>query len=1101
MHRRPLRPLALMLGASTLVLGTVALPLAEQAHAQASGVEALLAQARYWRSQGREDRARDAWRRVLQLEPNNAEARRGLAGGGQPQRAPAPTPAPAPVQAPTPRPAAATPAPRSAAPAPAPRATPRDTGGESRAAGYRSLEAGQLDQAAQQFQAALARNRADDEALGGLGIVRLRQSRFVEARDLLTRASAAGNAAQWADALRAARYYGGIEEARASLAAGNVAQAQASAEELVRSGFDTPAPAMLLLAEIYEQQGRYADAADILTQASASPSDEQGQLRSRAARNRALQASQFGDQSQAESEFMSGLMLDQSDPWIRYEFGRWLIGRGRVAESESMIAALSGIGTPDALYAAALLSQDLGRSAEAQRYLDRIPDGQRSQLVTTLASGLALDRQLDETRALAAQGSTAQASNTLRTLANDPAYAARRPAIAQALLEIGDRDGAAAVARASLASGISDAGGYEQVIRILSGAGADAEARAALEQARRQSGGQGLERLDAVLAASRADRLRQDGSYAEAFDVLQSAWAAAPGSTDVLFQLGLLYEAGEMPAQGAQTFQLLLAREPDNVDALLGLARTATAAGDTRLAEDALNRAMAQAPQNYQVYLAAADIARARGDERRAVRLLEQARLFYGREQGLAFGNLSAGNPFASSDMGTNPFRARAAAAPTPAQVNPFALDSGDTRLPGAAMSPAYPQGYAPGYAQGGSLVTGDISPIAADPVLARIDQDIRDLSSEGGPRAEINARFRDRSGEEGLSGFSGLTGDAQLSTDLGRGRIGVQAQLVSFDSGIADRSALARFGRNATAEAQAIVDEVESPLVPSETQHAAGVAPSVFYTSDRLEARIGVTPLGFERQEVTGRVELRPRLSASSSARAWFERQPVTDSIVSYAGTRDPVTGEFWGQVMRTGGGASYSWDQNGSGFYADAAYSQYRGQNVADNDGIQANVGGYLLLHQGEHDSLRLGANFNYQAFDNNQNYFTWGHGGYFSPETFLAVSFPLRYSVTGQRFDAEVQLAPGYQSYDQEQAPIYPTDAVAQAQLDALKLINTDVRSYYDRISDTGLAFSGRGTVGYQVTPRTRLVGDMFYDTFGNYKEFTSTIGIRQQLGSND
>jgi Tfp pilus assembly protein PilF len=1085
MSRQVKRSLALLLGAGTLAIGGTILP-SGAAQAQATGVEALLAQARYWRSQGRDDRARDAYRRVLQIDPANAEARRGVAGTPTPTARPAPRPTPAPAPPPAAR--AGTPAPAPARPAPRP-APPRQTGGEDRAAGFRALEAGQLDRAANLFQAALGRNRSDDEALGGLGIVRLRQSRFVEARDLLTRATALGNAAQWADALRSARFYGGIEEARATLAAGDLTGAETQAQALVRSGFETPAPALLLLAEIYEQQGRYADAADILAQAGADPGAEAGQLQSRAARNRALAAARTGDADGAEAAFVNGLLLDPADPWIRYEFGRWLIARGRAAEGDSMIAALSGIGTADALYAAALLQEELGRPLEAQRLVDRIPDADRSALVRSFAGSLQLDRQLDEARALAGQGQAAQASATLRRLAADPAYAARRSQIAQALLDTGDPAGATELARAALSGGAVDAAGYEALVRVLAGAGADAEARAALAGARQRLGPTQVERLDAVLAVSQADRLRQDGQLAEAFDLLHNAWAVEPNSTEVLFQLGLLYETGNMPAQGAQTFQLLLAREPDDVPALLGLARTATAAGDTGLAEDALRRAMAQAPEDYQVYLAAADLARARGDERRAVRLLEQARLFYGRSQGLALGDLSAGNPFASTALGTNPFRAQARAA-APASINPFALSGGDTRLPGSTDPTGFPQSYAQ-----------DDPPITVDPVLARIDGDLRTLRNEAGPRVEVDAGFRDRSGEEGLSALSELNGTARLSTDLGRGRIGVEAELVALDSGVPSPSAQARFGRNATAEAQAIVDELPSPLALAPTQHAAGVAPSLFYASDLLDARIGTTPLGFEYQEITGRLELKPRLGTSTSARAWVERQAMDDTILSYAGTRDPVTGAFWGQVMQTGGGVSLSWDRNGNGVYGDLAYHQYRGRAVANNDSLQGNVGGYLLLHQGANDRIIAGANLNYQAYDNSQNNFTFGHGGYFSPQTFLAVSFPLRYIHTSDRLEVELQAAPGYQSFDQDQTAIYPTDAAAQSQLDALKQINTDVRSYYDALSQTGFAFSGRGRATYQVSPRTRIVGDLGYDTFGIFNEFTSTIGIRQQLGSGD
>ncbi|WP_426030725.1 cellulose synthase subunit BcsC-related outer membrane protein [Caulobacter sp. DWP3-1-3b2] len=35
-----------------------------------------------------------------------------------------------------------------------------------------------------------------------------------------------------------------------------------------------------------------------------------------------------------------------------------------------------------------------------------------------------------------------------------------------------------------------------------------------------------------------------------------------------------------------------------------------------------------------------------------------------------------------------------------------------------------------------------------------------------------------------------------------------------------------------------------------------------------------------------------------------------MTDSVIAYTGARDPVTGERYGRVMRSGGGVSLSYD-----------------------------------------------------------------------------------------------------------------------------------------------------------------------------------------------
>jgi hypothetical protein len=211
------------------------------------------------------------------------------------------------------------------------------------------------------------------------------------------------------------------------------------------------------------------------------------------------------------------------------------------------------------------------------------------------------------------------------------------------------------------------------------------------------------------------------------------------------------------------------------------------------------------------------------------------------------------------------------------------------------------------------------------------------------------------------------------------------RASAVTIDAGRPTGSGLARFGTNATIEAQAIVNQVASQLVNAETQRASGVAVSAGYADKLVQVEGGTTPIGMGRTKAVWRAEVTPQLSDHGSARAWFERKPVTDSVVSYAGTRDPVTGKVWGQVMSMGGGAGYSYDRDGNGVYGDVSYHSYRGDNVLDNHNVEVNAGGYIKAWGNDRSQLTAGVNVNYQAYGNNQNQFTYGQGGYFSPRAF--------------------------------------------------------------------------------------------------------------------
>lgn len=1135
-------------GLLAALLAGAALPSA--ALAQAPAVKALLDQAAYWRAKGRNDLADQALRRARAIDPAAVAAA---------AQKPAPSPAPAPVAKPAPPAAKPAPATRTVREAPArpassakpASASPKASAGTARVAGFSALDAGDLGTAASRFERAIAANRNDGDALGGLGIVRLRQNRFAEARDLLERASRLPGAGRWAQALESARFFGGIEDARDALGKGYVDKAQAIAEDTVRLGYAEPQPALELLAEIYEKQGRFADSADLYRQASAGGGADEQRLASRAARGRALAAMARGDDYAAEQEFQGGLLTDRNDPWIRYEFARFMIGKGRRAEAESLVASLAQSTDPDALYAAALINKDLGNLLAASALVERVPESRRTPAMRNFAISIRIEAAIARAKALAETGQQAGAIAALRQIASVPSLpAARRAEVAGALYDLGDEATAASLAQSALGGEITDLGGYDALVRVLASTGRDDLARAALQKASALGGSspdaqRTVARMGAGLAISQADRMRLAGQLAPAFDLLQGAWNSAPDNPEILAALARLYQSGGMAARAAQSWQLVLVRDARNRDALLGLAQTAQAAGDRDLSRQAAERALATYPEDYQVHLTLARVAQERGDKGAAVRLLKDARDLYARQNGGTTAIAPGANPFAAMQGAAdgNPFRAQAFAAPAPVAVNPFALGNG-TRLPAAGApggnaalpvttSPYAQQGYAPqAYAtaapssalppvvaaapSGWGAPTGSFGmPVPStgqtgggfgaampagpvDPVLAAIASDIATLSEDARPRADLQTGYRSRKGETGLSALSEIKGTAEFSTGLAGGRVRARADAVVIDSGRPTGSGLARFGRNASIEAQAIVDEERASLAQAQTQQASGVAFTVGYSDRTVQVEGGTTPLGMGETQATFRASITPELSPGVQAKAWVERKPVTDSVVSYAGTRDPVSGERWGQVMRTGGGAGFSYDRNGNGVYGEVAYNRFAGTNVRKNHGIEANVGGYLRLISGARSQLTGGINANYQTYDNNQNFFTYGHGGYFSPQSFLSIGFPINYTLESETLDIKANLTPGFQSFSQDETALYPTDPALQADLDALKALNPDVRARYDSLSRTGFAISAGGEVYYKVSPNTQVGGNLSFTSFGQYEEFRSLIGIRQAIG---
>uniref|UniRef100_UPI0026286F3F tetratricopeptide repeat protein n=1 Tax=uncultured Pigmentiphaga sp. TaxID=340361 RepID=UPI0026286F3F len=102
------------------------------------------------------------------------------------------------------------------------------------AAGFQALDAGDLLKAENDFQAVLAARPGDGDALGGLGIVRLRQEKFAQAKDLLERASRQGSASRWRSALNSATYWSLLEQARGARASGALDNARRSLEQAIK---------------------------------------------------------------------------------------------------------------------------------------------------------------------------------------------------------------------------------------------------------------------------------------------------------------------------------------------------------------------------------------------------------------------------------------------------------------------------------------------------------------------------------------------------------------------------------------------------------------------------------------------------------------------------------------------------------------------------------------------------------------------------------------------------------------------------------------------------------------------------------------------------
>lgn len=282
-------------------------------------------------------------------------------------------------------------------------------------------------------------------------------------------------------------------------------------------------------------------------------------------------------------------------------------------------------------------------------------------------------------------------------------------------------------------------------------------------------------------------------------------------------------------------------------------------------------------------------------------------------------------------------------------------------------------------------------------------------------------------------------------------------------------------------------------------TQDDAGVALAVAYEIGDIKADVGTTPLGFEVQNIVGGVTFAPKLSGTTTLKLTGERRAVADSLLSYAGTIEPFTGKRWGGVTRTGGRVMLSDDDGDVGLYGGGAYYRLEGDNVESNQQLEATVGAYIRPYKTERAELSVGVNLSYLNYEKNLGEFSFGHGGYFSPQNFYSVSFPVEYSGQSRsgKWSYTVGGAIGYQSYDKEAAPFFPTDSKLQTILEDEVSAGLISSAYYAAGSESGVGGNIHGGFDYAFDRQTTVGASASFDSFGDYSESSVMVYVKRLL----
>lgn len=244
-------------------------------------------------------------------------------------------------------------------------------------------------------------------------------------------------------------------------------------------------------------------------------------------------------------------------------------------------------------------------------------------------------------------------------------------------------------------------------------------------------------------------------------------------------------------------------------------------------------------------------------------------------------------------------------------------------------------------------------------------------------------------SGTGGISDFTAHTTMLQAEHPFADGRGFVRLDRVDVSAGTfttQNGSIDALFGS---------CDDANSGGCSRQTrQRDEGTALAAGWHNATWSADLGTTPLGFEVTNWTGGLSWKTdvkQLGVTLTA----SRRPIASSLLSYAGTRDPAAngGKSWGGVVATGGSIGLSYDQGGAhGVWGDISAHQITGKNVADNSRERLMGGYYYKLINSDNRRATVGLNSMLWHYQKDLSDYTFGQGGYYSPQQYLSFSVPV-------------------------------------------------------------------------------------------------------------
>jgi cellulose synthase operon protein C len=352
------------------------------------------------------------------------------------------------------------------------------------------------------------------------------------------------------------------------------------------------------------------------------------------------------------------------------------------------------------------------------------------------------------------------------------------------------------------------------------------------------------------------------------------------------------------------------------------------------------------------------------------------------------------------------------------------------------------------------------------------------------------------RTGDLGYNALTSLEAVFEASVPLGKSaRLTFIARPAFLDSGQANGNAVIQLTTGAVTasspEPIGTLTGTAASTTPPAQQNSSGIAGEAQLTFGNLAIAGGYTPYGFLISNWTARASWRPGAGPLTFT---FNRDSVKDTQLSYSGLRDPGSitafnpGNVWGGVMSDSGNVQFSRGDQTSGFYLGAGGQYITGFHVQQNKRVDGSAGAYWrVLAMPEYGSLNVGANFFGMHYSKNLQAYTYGMGGYFSPQFYFLANIPITWTGhRGPRLHYTVLGSFGIQAFSENAEPLDPLDISIET--------NTFNNARLAALTSVGPNYDLRGQTAYAITDHWFVGGFAGANNSRNYTSLTAGFSVR-------